>query len=88
MLNCGHKVIRNKQKTSVANAVIRILGWNVLLYITLSHRALQESLDLTLETETDMAELDTELAKHQHSFTGFARQMWAYITLKQLIAER
>ncbi|KAK2859127.1 hypothetical protein Q5P01_003747 [Channa striata] len=47
-----------------------------------------ESLDLTLETETDMAELDTELAKHQHSFTGFARQMWAYITLKQLIAER
>ncbi|KAK2882916.1 inter-alpha-trypsin inhibitor heavy chain H2 [Channa argus] len=47
-----------------------------------------DNLDLTLETETDMAELDIELAKHQHSFTGFARQMWAYITLKQLIAER
>nr|XP_046235574.1 inter-alpha-trypsin inhibitor heavy chain H2 [Scatophagus argus] len=45
-------------------------------------------LDITLETETDMAELDKELAKQQHSFTGFARQMWAYITIKQLISER
>ncbi|XP_042367093.1 inter-alpha-trypsin inhibitor heavy chain H2 [Plectropomus leopardus] len=45
-------------------------------------------LDITLETEGDMAELDTELAKQQHSFTGFARQLWAYITIKQLIAER
>ncbi|XP_075967434.1 inter-alpha-trypsin inhibitor heavy chain H2 [Anarhichas minor] len=45
-------------------------------------------LDLTLETEGDFAELDTELAKQQHSFTGFARQMWAYITVKQLLAER
>uniref|UniRef100_A0A8C1KU68 Inter-alpha-trypsin inhibitor heavy chain 2 n=1 Tax=Cyprinus carpio TaxID=7962 RepID=A0A8C1KU68_CYPCA len=25
---------------------------------------------------------------HQHSFTGFARQMWAYITVNQLLAER
>lgn len=32
--------------------------------------------------------LDTELAKQQHSFTGFARQMWAYITIKQLMSER
>ncbi|KAM8885048.1 inter-alpha-trypsin inhibitor heavy chain H2 [Synchiropus picturatus] len=46
------------------------------------------SIDLTLETETDTTELDMELAKHQHSFTGFARQMWAYITIKQLISER
>uniref|UniRef100_A0A8C9ZPU2 Inter-alpha-trypsin inhibitor heavy chain 2 n=1 Tax=Sander lucioperca TaxID=283035 RepID=A0A8C9ZPU2_SANLU len=45
-------------------------------------------LDITLETEGDYAELDTELAKQQHSFTGFARQMWAYITIKQLISER
>ncbi|XP_071776691.1 inter-alpha-trypsin inhibitor heavy chain H2 [Centroberyx gerrardi] len=45
-------------------------------------------LDLTLETETDTMELDTELAKQQHSFTGFARQLWAYITVNQLIAER
>uniref|UniRef100_A0A8C4INL6 Inter-alpha-trypsin inhibitor heavy chain 2 n=1 Tax=Dicentrarchus labrax TaxID=13489 RepID=A0A8C4INL6_DICLA len=28
------------------------------------------------------------LAKQQHSFTGFARQMWAYITIKQLLSER
>ncbi|XP_029350706.1 inter-alpha-trypsin inhibitor heavy chain H2 isoform X1 [Echeneis naucrates] len=45
-------------------------------------------LDIILETEADIAELDMELAKQQHSFTGFARQMWAYITIKQLIAER
>ncbi|XP_023251096.1 inter-alpha-trypsin inhibitor heavy chain H2 [Seriola lalandi dorsalis] len=45
-------------------------------------------LDMTLETEADTTELDAELAKQQHSFTGFARQMWAYITIKQLIAER
>uniref|UniRef100_UPI0037E74BA5 inter-alpha-trypsin inhibitor heavy chain H2 n=1 Tax=Semicossyphus pulcher TaxID=241346 RepID=UPI0037E74BA5 len=45
-------------------------------------------LDITLETETDTLELDQELAKQQHSFTGFARQMWAYIMVKQLISER
>ncbi|KAF3859379.1 hypothetical protein F7725_021778, partial [Dissostichus mawsoni] len=45
-------------------------------------------LDVTFETEGDFTELDTELAKQQHSFTGFARQMWAYITVKQLISER
>uniref|UniRef100_A0A8C4IL13 Inter-alpha-trypsin inhibitor heavy chain 2 n=1 Tax=Dicentrarchus labrax TaxID=13489 RepID=A0A8C4IL13_DICLA len=45
-------------------------------------------LDMTLETEADTTELDTELAKQQHSFTGFARQMWAYITIKQLLSER
>ncbi|KAM4569507.1 inter-alpha-trypsin inhibitor heavy chain H2 [Odontesthes bonariensis] len=45
-------------------------------------------LDITLETESDMTELDTELAKQQHSFTGFAKQMWAYLTIKQLISER
>ncbi|XP_056131930.1 inter-alpha-trypsin inhibitor heavy chain H2 [Lampris incognitus] len=45
-------------------------------------------LDLALETEVDTMELDQELFKQQHSFTGFARQMWAYITINQLIAER
>ncbi|XP_053271011.1 inter-alpha-trypsin inhibitor heavy chain H2 isoform X2 [Pleuronectes platessa] len=45
-------------------------------------------LDITLETEADTAQLDVELSKQQHSFTGFARQMWAYITVKQLISER
>ncbi|XP_068442463.1 inter-alpha-trypsin inhibitor heavy chain H2 [Clinocottus analis] len=45
-------------------------------------------LDITLETEGDFAELDKALAKQEHSFTGFARQMWAYITVKQLISER
>ncbi|XP_049423182.1 inter-alpha-trypsin inhibitor heavy chain H2 [Epinephelus fuscoguttatus] len=45
-------------------------------------------LDITLETEGDMSELDMELAKQQHSFTGFARQLWAYITIKQLLSER
>uniref|UniRef100_A0A3B3Y9H5 Inter-alpha-trypsin inhibitor heavy chain 2 n=1 Tax=Poecilia mexicana TaxID=48701 RepID=A0A3B3Y9H5_9TELE len=46
------------------------------------------SLQLNLETETDITELDMELATQQHSFTGFARQMWAYLTIKQLIRER
>ncbi|KAF7655135.1 hypothetical protein LDENG_00059340, partial [Lucifuga dentata] len=45
-------------------------------------------LDITLETEADTLELDTMLAMQQHSFTGFARQLWAYITINQLIAER
>ncbi|XP_007574610.1 inter-alpha-trypsin inhibitor heavy chain H2 [Poecilia formosa] len=46
------------------------------------------SLQLNLETETDITELDMELATQQHSFTGFAKQMWAYLTIKQLIRER
>ncbi|XP_049616298.1 inter-alpha-trypsin inhibitor heavy chain H2 [Syngnathus scovelli] len=45
-------------------------------------------LDITLETEVDTSKLDMELAKQQHSFTGFARQLWAYITIKQMISER
>ncbi|XP_015238018.1 PREDICTED: inter-alpha-trypsin inhibitor heavy chain H2 [Cyprinodon variegatus] len=44
--------------------------------------------DLTLHTDTDVLELDTQLTMQQHSFTGFARQMWAYLTIKQLIRER
>ncbi|XP_057710792.1 inter-alpha-trypsin inhibitor heavy chain H2 [Corythoichthys intestinalis] len=45
-------------------------------------------LDITLETEVDTSKLDMELAKQQHSFTGFARQLWAYITIKQMMSER
>ncbi|XP_068162662.1 inter-alpha-trypsin inhibitor heavy chain H2 [Antennarius striatus] len=45
-------------------------------------------MDITLETDASITELDMELAKQEHSFTGFARQMWAYITIKQLIADR
>uniref|UniRef100_A0A3P8WXA5 Inter-alpha-trypsin inhibitor heavy chain 2 n=1 Tax=Cynoglossus semilaevis TaxID=244447 RepID=A0A3P8WXA5_CYNSE len=44
--------------------------------------------DITNQTEADMLELDQELSKQQHSFTGFARQLWAYIRIKQLISER
>uniref|UniRef100_A0A8C1XSS3 Inter-alpha-trypsin inhibitor heavy chain 2 n=1 Tax=Cyprinus carpio TaxID=7962 RepID=A0A8C1XSS3_CYPCA len=39
-------------------------------------------------TEADIHGLDSVLSTHQHSFTGFARQMWAYITVNQLLAER
>ncbi|XP_037551824.1 inter-alpha-trypsin inhibitor heavy chain H2 [Nematolebias whitei] len=46
------------------------------------------NLDLTLQIDADTTELDKELAEQQHSFTGFARQMWAYLTIKQLIGER
>ncbi|XP_075900272.1 inter-alpha-trypsin inhibitor heavy chain H2 isoform X2 [Nelusetta ayraudi] len=45
-------------------------------------------MDITLETEADLLELDSALAQQEHSFTGFARQMWAYITVRQLISER
>ncbi|XP_053506175.1 inter-alpha-trypsin inhibitor heavy chain H2 isoform X2 [Ictalurus furcatus] len=46
------------------------------------------TIDLTIDTEADLQELDTLLSQHQHSFAGFARQMWAYITVNQLLAER
>ncbi|XP_062852801.1 inter-alpha-trypsin inhibitor heavy chain H2 [Trichomycterus rosablanca] len=46
------------------------------------------TMDLTLESEADLQELDTLLSQQQHSFSGFARQMWAYITVNQLLAER
>uniref|UniRef100_A0AAZ3SMH8 Inter-alpha-trypsin inhibitor heavy chain 2 n=1 Tax=Oncorhynchus tshawytscha TaxID=74940 RepID=A0AAZ3SMH8_ONCTS len=39
-------------------------------------------------TEADYLELDAALAQQQHAFTGFARQMWAYITVNQLLSER
>ncbi|XP_076015830.1 inter-alpha-trypsin inhibitor heavy chain H2 [Genypterus blacodes] len=45
-------------------------------------------LDITLETEADTLELDAALAKQQHAFPAFARQLWAYITVNQLISER
>lgn len=48
----------------------------------------QALMDITLETEVDTSKLDMELAKQQHSFTGFARQLWAYVTIKQLMSER
>ncbi|KAJ8384548.1 hypothetical protein AAFF_G00200810 [Aldrovandia affinis] len=44
--------------------------------------------DLSLQTETDCHKLDSLLSHHSHSFAGFARQMWAYITVNQLLAER
>lgn len=50
--------------------------------------SLQAQLDIRLETEADLSEMDSALAQQEHSFTGFARQMWAYITIRQLIAER
>ncbi|MCJ8743223.1 hypothetical protein PDJAM_G00091400 [Pangasius djambal] len=46
------------------------------------------TIDLNIETEADLQELDALLSQHQHSFAGFARQMWAYITVNQLLAER
>uniref|UniRef100_A0A674A9R1 Inter-alpha-trypsin inhibitor heavy chain 2 n=1 Tax=Salmo trutta TaxID=8032 RepID=A0A674A9R1_SALTR len=42
----------------------------------------------TASAVTDYLELDAALAQQQHAFTGFARQMWAYITVNQLLAER
>ncbi|KAL4659317.1 inter-alpha-trypsin inhibitor heavy chain H2, partial [Arapaima gigas] len=44
--------------------------------------------DLSLQAEADCLELDSLLGHQPHSFAGFARQMWAYITVNQLLAER
>ncbi|XP_060758969.1 inter-alpha-trypsin inhibitor heavy chain H2 [Neoarius graeffei] len=60
-------------------------GSNTLQSFTTASAA---TIDLNIETETDLSELDTLLSQHQHSFAGFARQMWAYITVNQLLAER
>ncbi|TSK13145.1 Inter-alpha-trypsin inhibitor heavy chain H2 [Bagarius yarrelli] len=46
------------------------------------------AIDLNIETDADLHELDAILNQNQHSFAGFARQMWAYITVNQLLAER
>ncbi|KAK2832429.1 hypothetical protein Q7C36_015891 [Tachysurus vachellii] len=46
------------------------------------------TIDLNIEAEADLQELDALLSQNQHSFAGFARQMWAYITVNQLMAER
>ncbi|KAJ8381575.1 hypothetical protein SKAU_G00023530 [Synaphobranchus kaupii] len=45
-------------------------------------------MDLSLQTEADCHKLDSQLIHQSHSFAGFARQMWAYITINQLLAER
>uniref|UniRef100_A0A4W4G796 Inter-alpha-trypsin inhibitor heavy chain 2 n=1 Tax=Electrophorus electricus TaxID=8005 RepID=A0A4W4G796_ELEEL len=44
------------------------------------------TMDLKIETEADLQELDDLLSQQQHSFAGFARQMWAYITVNQLLS--
>uniref|UniRef100_A0A8C4SE56 Inter-alpha-trypsin inhibitor heavy chain 2 n=1 Tax=Erpetoichthys calabaricus TaxID=27687 RepID=A0A8C4SE56_ERPCA len=36
----------------------------------------------------DNLDLDDILAKQKHALPGFARQLWAYITIRQLLAER
>ncbi|XP_065130720.1 inter-alpha-trypsin inhibitor heavy chain H2 isoform X2 [Paramisgurnus dabryanus] len=46
------------------------------------------NMDLNIQTDTDIGELDSVLNTQQHSFPGFARQMWAYITVNQLLADR
>ncbi|KAJ8261765.1 hypothetical protein GJAV_G00158150 [Gymnothorax javanicus] len=44
--------------------------------------------ELTMQSETECQKLDSVLTSQAHSFAGFARQMWAYITINQLMAER
>ncbi|XP_059361463.1 inter-alpha-trypsin inhibitor heavy chain H2-like [Carassius carassius] len=46
------------------------------------------NMDVSIQTEADILGLDSVLNTHQHSFAGFARQMWAYITVNQLLTER
>ncbi|KAM9467432.1 inter-alpha-trypsin inhibitor heavy chain H2 [Clarias gariepinus] len=46
------------------------------------------AIDVTIEAEADVQALDALLNQQQHSFADFARQMWAYITVNQLLAER
>uniref|UniRef100_UPI003D9F5EAA inter-alpha-trypsin inhibitor heavy chain H2 precursor n=1 Tax=Danio rerio TaxID=7955 RepID=UPI003D9F5EAA len=46
------------------------------------------NMDLNIQAEADIQALDTVLSRHQHSYNDFARQMWGYITVNQLLAER
>uniref|UniRef100_A0A6Q2YTA1 Inter-alpha-trypsin inhibitor heavy chain 2 n=1 Tax=Esox lucius TaxID=8010 RepID=A0A6Q2YTA1_ESOLU len=64
----------------VAGKVLPSDGTSLNSFIT-------DRLDLSLQTEADYMRLDAELARQQHAFTGFARQMWAYITVNQLLSE-
>uniref|UniRef100_A0A6Q2Z3I1 Inter-alpha-trypsin inhibitor heavy chain 2 n=1 Tax=Esox lucius TaxID=8010 RepID=A0A6Q2Z3I1_ESOLU len=68
----------------VAGKVLPSDGTSLNSFITAS----SDRLDLSLQTEADYMRLDAELARQQHAFTGFARQMWAYITVNQLLSER
>lgn len=49
---------------------------------------IKAAIDVTIEAEADVQALDALLNQQQHSFADFARQMWAYITVNQLLAER
>uniref|UniRef100_A0A8C4SEB8 Inter-alpha-trypsin inhibitor heavy chain 2 n=1 Tax=Erpetoichthys calabaricus TaxID=27687 RepID=A0A8C4SEB8_ERPCA len=55
-------------------------------FITASSLNLKVMVDLSLTV--DGSDLDDILAKQKHALPGFARQLWAYITIRQLLAER
>ncbi|XP_069764324.1 inter-alpha-trypsin inhibitor heavy chain H2 [Narcine bancroftii] len=44
--------------------------------------------DLQFEVESPTDELDIILAKHQYVLPSFTKQLWAYLTIRQLLAER
>ncbi|XP_039617253.1 inter-alpha-trypsin inhibitor heavy chain H2 [Polypterus senegalus] len=46
------------------------------------------SVMVDLSLTVDGSDLDDILAKQKHALPGFARQLWAYITIRQLLAER
>ncbi|XP_066523321.1 inter-alpha-trypsin inhibitor heavy chain H2 [Hoplias malabaricus] len=46
------------------------------------------TMEMNIHTDADIQGLDTVLNQQLHSFPGFARQMWAYIMVNQLLAER
>ncbi|KAK1169050.1 hypothetical protein AOXY_G9978 [Acipenser oxyrinchus oxyrinchus] len=46
------------------------------------------TMDLSLQAEADVHELDEILALQRYVNPGFARQLWAYMTVNQLLAER
>ncbi|XP_072097914.1 inter-alpha-trypsin inhibitor heavy chain H2 [Mobula birostris] len=44
--------------------------------------------DLRLEVESPTDELDKILAKHQYVLPHFTKQLWAFLTIQQLLADR
>ncbi|XP_051890047.1 inter-alpha-trypsin inhibitor heavy chain H2 [Pristis pectinata] len=44
--------------------------------------------ELQFEVESPTDELDKILAKHQYVLPHFTKQLWAYLTIRQLLAER
>lgn len=56
-----------------------------LMHISVTSQAKQ---DLQITTKADCEVLDRDLILQPHTFAGFSKQMWAYLVINQLLADR